>query len=77
VKEGVDPMELPLDRLLNFVYFWATEEATEEDRRKFDAQVFRPLPGKAATVGPWAPENENKALHSLGASLGLKTGGAT
>jgi hypothetical protein len=65
-------VELPMDRFLNLVYFWAVQNATEETRRKFDAQIFRPLPGTVATAGPWTAENETKAFQSL--SRALKSG---
>jgi hypothetical protein len=66
-----DLRKMPLDRFVNLVWYWATKDApSEADLAKFEAQIWRPLPGMAATEGPWSPEAENAALASLKAGLG-------
>lgn len=69
---GVDPLELPFDRLLNIVYHVATREGTPDDVRKFDIRLWVPPPGVAPTRGPWSAEAEADAFRALKAALGSK-----
>lgn len=67
---GGDPLELPLDRLLNLLYYWLIRGASEEDVQKFDARLWRPPKGQAAPAGsPWSPEAETAAFQSLAAAI--------
>jgi hypothetical protein len=43
--KGVDPLKLPFDRLLNYIYTQATRNADSEDREQFDILLSSPLPG--------------------------------
>lgn len=38
-SRNVEPMELPWDRWLNLVYYFATRNASTEDKEKFDAEI--------------------------------------
>jgi hypothetical protein len=73
-------MALAFDRLLNLVYFWATEDAEEADRDRFDVRLNKPderarRRGAAALdQGPWSPEAERAALGGLVASLTGRAG---
>jgi hypothetical protein len=73
---GVDPMALALDRFLNLMYFFATENAEEDEKNKFDIQLYKPtekarLTGAALAPGsPWSKENEEAALAGFAAALG-------
>lgn len=75
-SKGVDPLTLPFDRFLNLVYFWATEDAEEREKDKFDVKLYKPderaiKTKKAATDArsPWTKENEEAALGGFVASL--------
>lgn len=69
-------MQMPIDRLLNLVYFYVIQAAEEKDRIKFDTYLHRPpagAPRQAAAVSdasPWSKQNEENALGSLAAALG-------
>jgi hypothetical protein len=70
---GAPPLfSMPVGRLCNFVRWFCVREASEEDRRKFEADLFRPPPGSdpSTWAGPWAPEAETAALASLASSFG-------
>jgi hypothetical protein len=40
-SQNVDPLELPWDRCLNLVYFFATRNATKEKKQEFDAAMSK------------------------------------
>ena len=69
-------MALALDRFLNILYFFATENAEDDDKNKFDIQLYKPtekarLTGAALAPGsPWSKEAEEAALSGFVASLG-------
>jgi hypothetical protein len=48
-RQGVDPIKLPFDRLLNYIYTEATRNADSEDREQFDILLAAPLAGITAT----------------------------
>jgi hypothetical protein len=69
-------MRLPIDRFLNLLYFWATENAEDKDRRKFDTKLNLPdsRPGKrlrqaARPDSPWSKDNEERSLALFAAQL--------
>lgn len=80
---GFDPVDLPLARLANFVWWWVTANAQEKDLQKFKGDLWRPPIGEQVThkKSPWAPENENSALSDLKQALGgapsMKAGDST
>jgi hypothetical protein len=71
-------MALPFNRFLNLVYFWATEDAEDKEKDKFDIRLNMPdarTRAKRPTAAivqssPWSKENEESALHGLAAALG-------
>lgn len=72
-------MALPFDRFLNLTYFFATEDAEDLDKNKFDMRLNVPderARKSGAAVkddrSPWSKKNEESALSGLVASL---TGG--
>lgn len=69
-----DPFDLTIDRLLNTIYFWATQHASQKDLAKFDSHLWMPPPDIAVTEGPWSPEAETAAFKGLAAALNVKTG---
>jgi hypothetical protein len=45
-REGVDPLELPLGRLLSTIYAWFTRGISDADElQKFNAELVAPLRG--------------------------------
>lgn len=71
-SSGIDPVDLPFDRLLNLAYWWATRNAEDENAiRKFDARLWQPPRGEVPAAGSvWDPEQENAALGALALALG-------
>lgn len=68
-------MALPFDRFLNLAYFYATEDAEEKEKDKFDLKLNKP-DAKAIARGaplrpdsPWSKENEEAALGGFVAAL--------
>lgn len=73
-------MALPMDRFLNLVYYFATEDAEQQDKDKFDVRLNMPderARKKAKTDGldkssPWSKQNEESALSGLVAAISGK-----
>lgn len=69
-----DPGDLPVRRLLNYVWWWATRNAEEKEKTKFKNRIWQPPVGTTAAEiperSPWSPKNEAAAIGSLKASLG-------
>ena len=61
--------EMPLDRFTNFVWWWATREADQKERDRFERRLYQPPKGYAPKVGPWSAEAETNAFASLRQSL--------
>lgn len=62
-SRGVDPVDLPLDRYCNLVYFWLTQNAPPEKREEVDEMLYRDAEGKPSEdSGPWAAEAELAAF---------------
>lgn len=40
-SQSVDPLELPWDRCLNLIYFFATRNASKEKKQEFDAAMSK------------------------------------
>lgn len=83
-SRNVDPLELPLDRFLNTVYYWATRNGDEDSIKKFDRKLWIPEKGKEIPrESPWSAENETNAFKALkkminpGADAMAKAGAAT
>lgn len=77
-SQGLDPMFIPIDRMLNVVYWWATRNATEEaDIDKFDRHLWMPPKGVAPPKGsPWSAEAETAAFANVAAAFGVGVTGA-
>lgn len=72
-------MRLPFDRFLNFIYYFLTENADEQERDKFDLRLNTPPPnyrdpGSIPESSPWSAKNETAALGELSAALGVRSG---
>lgn len=75
-SRNTDLMDLPVDRLLNLVYFWATRNAPDEQTlAKFDRKLWMPPKGEEAPAeSPWSAANETSAFKAL--KQALSPGGA-
>lgn len=60
-------MDLPADRLLSLVYWWAVKDFQEQnDLDKFEEQLWRPPAiGVVVTQGPWSAEEETASFAAL------------
>lgn len=52
------------------VWYWATRNADEEAREKFESDLWQP-PDGVEGEGIWSAESEMDAFNSLKASLGV------
>lgn len=71
--QGFDPLDLPLDRLCNFVYSKLAENKSEEDRERLDDQLWRPPQGVEvddAETGVWSADSELEAFGKLATTAG-------
>lgn len=70
-SRNTDLMDLPIDRLLNLIYFWATRNAQDEATlAKFDRKLWMPPKGEEAPAeSPWSAANETSAFKALKAAL--------
>lgn len=67
---GADPLDLPLDRFVNLIYWWAIRDAEPEEIPKFDQRLWRPPPGVAPAPGsPWSAEAETAAFKGFAAAF--------
>ncbi len=69
----MEPLELPLDRFLNLVYYWFTEHMDGEDKQRFDMQMSMPPAGVEPTTGPWSAEEMGGGFMALAAMQGKVT----
>lgn len=70
-SRNTDITALPIDRMLNLIYFWATRNAQDEQTlAKFDRKLWMPPKGEEAPVeSPWSAANETSAFKALKAAL--------
>src|SRR3546814_6580102 len=66
-SRNTDLMELPIDRLLNLVYFWATRNAQDEQTlAKFDRKLWMPPKGEEPPAeSPWSAANETSDFQAF------------
>lgn len=64
-----------MDRFLNLVYFYATEDAEQKEKDKFDIRLNLPdararrTGAAVAASSPWSKQNEEASLSGFVASL--------
>jgi hypothetical protein len=56
-SQNVDPLELPWDRCLNLIYFFATRNASKEKKQEFDAAMSKQV--TAETLRKMAATRKN------------------
>lgn len=67
---GADPLDLPLDRMLNLIYHWIIRHAEPDEVEKFDNRLWRPPVGETPPPGsPWSPEKETAAFRGFAAQV--------
>lgn len=62
---GVDPVELPLDRLCNLAEWLATEGAEQREVELWQRRLWMPPKGVVAREGLWSVEAETAAFKQL------------
>ncbi len=73
VTQGFDPLDLPVDRFLNWVWHTITKGMDDKARRSFEIEVYRPLPGMTlddVTDGPWSDEEATRSFMALAGQIG-------
>lgn len=70
LRQGFDPMEIPIDRCLNWVYDTYTQNLDESARNRFEIEVWRPNPGEEPTSGPWSEEELSKGFEAFASDFG-------
>lgn len=70
-SRNTDLMSLPIDRLLNLIYFWATRNAQDENAlSKFDRKLWMPPKGEEPPEeSPWSAANETSAFAAFKAQI--------
>ena len=72
--KGVDPLELPFDRLLNAIYAWLGERVKDHDQ--FEYQLTRPIPGRVVEVTEEMMDEEGRDFMAFAGALGVAPGGS-
>lgn len=62
---GTDLLDLPVDRFCNYVRWFLVRNMDDQQRARFEADLYRPPPGEEP-AGPWTAEEETRALSELG-----------
>jgi hypothetical protein len=73
-------MALPMDRFLNLIYYFATEDAEPKEKDKFDIRLNMPderarrkaLEEGVPETSPWSKRNEEQSLSGFVAQLSGK-----
>ena len=70
-SRNTDIAELPIDRMLNLIYYWATRNADDEQAlAKFDRRLWMPPKGEEPPPeSPWSSASETNAFKTLKAAL--------
>lgn len=67
-------MDLPINLLSSYVWWFFTKDADQQERTKFEARIWMPPPEQRAKPipknSPWSPENEMKGFAALKAETG-------
>jgi hypothetical protein len=80
VAHNMPPLtDMPLDRLVNWVWWRMCENRNEQDILKLRAQIWMPPPEAEPeavddTRSPWNPKNEMDAFSAFKSQLGVAKG---
>lgn len=64
---------MELDELCSFVWWFFTKDAEPDEKRKFEARLWRPDKKDTRPIpkeSPWSPENEMRGFQALKAETG-------
>jgi hypothetical protein len=66
-SRNTDLIDLPIHRMLNLVYYWATRNAQDEQAlAKFDRKLWMPPKGEVPPPeSPWSAQNETDAFKAF------------
>jgi hypothetical protein len=70
-SQGVAPLELPWDRCLNLVYFFATRNASKEKKQEFDAAMSKQVTADTLRKMALTRKNAVRATESPEESQGV------
>lgn len=70
-SQNVDPLELPWDRCLNLVYFFATRNASKEKKQEFDAAMSKQVTAHTLRNMAATRKNAVRAAETAGNSSGV------
>lgn len=73
-SQNVDPLELPWDRCLNLVYFFATRNATKEKKQEFDAAMSKQVAADTLRNMALTRKNAVRAAETAANSSGVPKG---
>lgn len=73
-SQNVDPLELPWDRCLNLVYFFATRNATKEKKQEFDAAMSKQVTADTLRKMALTRKNAVRATQTAEESQGVPKG---
>jgi len=59
-SRNVDPLELPISRAFNLIYYWVVQSMDQEQRGNFDGWLNSPaaVPGSRRPTGDWSRDAE-------------------
>lgn len=74
MQAGFDPLELPLDRFLNWAWRMLTRNMDEKKLAQFKMDLYRPIPGitPSEVTGPWSDDAMAESFMALAGQLGYK-----
>ncbi len=73
ISKGVDLCSLDLTDFLDFTYWWATRNSSEEDTRKLDLDLWRTPPAAIVKMSKEQKratyEEQMRSFHAMGAAF--------
>ncbi len=73
-SQNVDPLELPWDRCLNLIYFFATRNATKEKKQEFDAAMSKQVTADTLRTMALTRKNALRATEKAAETSGVPKG---
>ena len=73
-SQNVDPLELPWDRCLNLVYYFATRNASKEKKQEFDAAMSKQITAETLRKMAATRKNAVSALETTAETRGVPKG---
>lgn len=73
-SQNVDPLELPWDRCLNLVYFFATRNASKEKKQEFDAAMSKQVTADTLRKMAATRKDAVRATQTAAATPGVPKG---